>query len=168
MKRLIFISLLLLGAHFAVASPVDLSPPSNSRGYFEIWRELDEADFGKGLKLPFRVGFSSEWQASSPYFGKGWWCPMLEARAYLKREKMLCATLMCGKVLYLRKDNALENTFHTLDKKWKGVIAGKNITVSREDGWMLTYEKGQIKELKTDTGRTLIWIYSGWHGPRKP
>lgn len=151
----------------AFSGPVDLSAPSNnlgsasSRGYVDIWRELDEIDFGKELKVPVRVGFSSERQSSSPFFGKGWWCPVLEPKAYLKREKMLCATLLCGRVLYLRKDVSDDNTFHTLDNRWKGVITDRNIVVSREDGWRLTYEKGRLKELKTDAGRILNWTYAG-------
>ncbi|NJK92221.1 MAG: hypothetical protein HC904_10550 [Blastochloris sp.] len=167
LSTLVLAVLPLLTVEPLVAAPVDLSAPSttlgasNARGYLEIWREYGEVDFGQDLKLPLRAQFSSERQSESVCLGKGWWLPLTEATAYLKREKMLQATLICGKTMYLRKDGAQANTFYSLDKEWKGVIDGKEINISREDGWNLRYENGRIKSLKTDTGRQLTWVYSG-------
>jgi len=166
MKTLVsMLGLLAVFTVCAVSAPVDLSAPattigaSDSKGYLRIWREIGEIDYGEGMKLPVRIEFSSARQSSSPLLGKGWWCPMLESSAYLIRESMLKATLMCGKTMYLRRDNKNSNTFHTLDKEWKAVQEGNSITISREDGWKIVYDGGKVQSLTTDKGRTLLWKY---------
>jgi YD repeat-containing protein len=149
------------------SAPVDLSAPPNSlgaanaHGYVQIWQEIDEVDFGGGLKLPLRLRFSSEPQQPSPLAGMGWWCPLTEAKAYLKREKMLRAELICGKVMYLRRDKTDASRFLSLDEQWTAVIDKEKITVSRADGWELRYEGGRLKQLRTDSGRVLTWFYKG-------
>lgn len=150
-----------------LANPVNLEAPSNSigaadsHGNFRLWREIDEVDFGKDLTLPLRVEFSSANQGNSPCAGRGWWIPLLEARAFLKRETMMQATLLCGKSMFLRRAKNAPNTFHTLDKEWTGIVNGENIIISRPDGWELRYHQGLIRQLKTDTGRLLTWTRSG-------
>lgn len=163
----LLVSLVSLGA--VHSAPVDLSAPANSlgaanaHGYVQIWREIDEVDFGGGLKLPFRIRFSSEPQKGSvsPPIGVGFWCPLAHATAYLKRERMLRCELPCGNVMYLRRDKNDVSKFYTLDKEWTGVVEGGKISVSRPDGWELRYENGLLRQLKTDSGRFLTWYYDG-------
>lgn len=167
--RALFSIFVILALHAieALAAPVDLSAPGNSlgsanaHGYLRIWREIDELDFGNDFVLPLRIQFSTERQDDSPYLGRGWWCPLLSATAYLKREKMMRAELLCGKIMYLRRDKADPNKFQSLDKEWTGAISGDKITISRADGWELHYMKGAIQQLRTDTGRVLTWVRKG-------
>jgi YD repeat-containing protein len=69
--------------------------------------------------------------------------------------------LLCGKTLYLRRDATTPNKFQTLDKEWTGVMDGDQITISRADGWELQYVQGKLRQLKTDKGRRLTWVYNG-------
>lgn len=171
MKNWVLLAASLAFFQPAQAAPVDLSAPPNSlgaanaHGYVQIWREIDEVDFGNGLKLPLRLRFSSEPQKESVSLplGMGFWCPLTDAKAYLKREKMLRCELICGKVMYLRRDKKDASKFYSLDKKWTGIVeAEKNkITLSRPDGWELRYEGGMLKQLKTDSGRLLTWVRNG-------
>jgi len=146
---------------------VDLSAPGNSLGfannygYFRIWRELDEADFGQELILPLRTEFSSDKGVKSSIFGPGWRCPLMEANAYLKRERTMAVELICGKRMYLNRENRTSTTFRTEDKEWKGELRGQDFTLSRPDGWELRYSNGKIVRLRTDQNRVLIWIYEG-------
>jgi hypothetical protein len=168
MKRMLitlaFAALVISGVS---ANPVDLSAPSNQLGASDlygnvkVWRELGDVDFGKGVELPLRAEFSSGDQGSSPYLGKGWTLPLLESKAFLKRESMMQVMLLCGKTLYLRRDATTPNKFQTLDKEWTGVMDGDQITISRADGWELQYVQGKLRQLKTDKGRRLTWVYNG-------
>lgn len=169
-KSAIFVSFMLIVCGLRLnAAPVDLSAPPNSlgaanaHGYVQFWREIDEVDFGNDLKLPLRLRFSSEPQkeSTSPPIGVGFWCPLTSAAAYLKREKMLRCELICGKVMYLRRDKKDFSKFYSLDKKWTGIIDKDKITISRGDGWELRYQGGFLRQLKTDSGRLINWIYNG-------
>jgi hypothetical protein len=145
------------------------SPPQNSLGaanaygYLQIWRDIDEVDFGKGLTLPLAVRFSSERQQPSPYFGSGWWCPLLEARAYLKREKMLRAELPCGQVIYLRQSKTDPNIYESLDKKLAAVIDKDkgDITLSGSCCGEYRYRHGRLTQIKTPEGRLITLFYNG-------
>src|ERR1700760_3596316 len=95
----------------AWSRPVDLSAPStalgasNSKGYLEIWREIDDIglDMGKDSYLPLRYMFSSEENVGG-ILGPGFYVPMFEAKNVLIREQMMRAFLPCGKGLYMRRD----------------------------------------------------------------
>lgn len=160
---LAILSLLSVG----YSNPVNLEAPANSigaadpYGNLRIWREIEEVDFGKDLTLPLRIEFSSANQGDSPYAGRGWWIPLIEAKAFLLRETMMQANLLCGKSLFLRRDKNDFKRFYTLDKEWTGVVSGEDIIISRADGWELRYHRGLVRQLKTDTGRTLTWARNG-------
>jgi RHS Repeat. len=167
MPILSLISLVILQLQSAHANPVNLEAPSNSLGSADlygnlrIWREIDEVDFGKDVSIPLRVEFSAANTGDSPYCGRGWWVPLLEANAYLKRENMMHARLLCGKSMWLRRDRRDPTKYRTLDQEWTGVISGDEIVIAREDGWELRYKQGLIRQLRTDTGRVLVWSRSG-------
>jgi YD repeat-containing protein len=169
MKRsvLAWICLAGLQAQLAHSNPVNLEAPSNSLGSADlfgnlrIWREIDEVDFGRDISIPLRIEFSAANAGNSPYCGRGWWVPLLEANAYLKRENMMHARLLCGKSMWLRRDRRDPTKYRTLDHEWTGVINGDEIVISREDGWELRYKQGLIRRLRTDTGRVLVWSRSG-------
>ena len=63
--------------------------------------------------------------------------------------------LPCGKILVMDRNG---DHIATPDGEWSGRYEGKNLLVSREDGWELefTADKWLIR-LRTDTGRTLLW-----------
>jgi len=167
MKLLPAFSALLLSyciTHLASARPVDLSPPVNTLGAADpygrlrIWREIDHVTFGDNQSLPFRIGFLGSPDVKSPYLGRGWQLPLLESKAFLKRETMLEVLLPCGKVMYLRRDKKDQSKFQTLDKEWTAEINGEDTIISRADGWQIRYRRGAILDLKTDTNRRLSWI----------
>ncbi|PTY00551.1 hypothetical protein DB346_15765 [Verrucomicrobia bacterium LW23] len=151
----------------APASPVSLDTPNNSLGAADpygrlrLWREIAEVDFGKDLRIPLRLEFSSAFQSESQYAGRNWHIPLFEARAFLKREKMLQATLVCGKTMFLARSRPQPGTYISLNKEWTGAVNGDTITISREDGWEVQYKNGLISQLRTDTGRIITWNRSG-------
>lgn len=158
-------ALLWLGVSSAFSNPVDLSAPmnslgaSNAYGYLQVYYDVEDIDWGDGLKIPLRYKFSSELRQPSPYLGQGFWMPMLESTCYLKRESMMRATLPCGKTMFLRRDRNQPNQFKTLNGEWTGIMQENQVAISREDGWQLKYTDGRLSELRTDNGRILKWIY---------
>ena len=158
---------LLLTPSGTWAGPVDLSPPSHQfesvspEGCLLIWREIASVDFGKGLVLPLRIGFFSKDGIVSPYLGKNWTCPVLEAKAQLIREDMMEVGLLCGKKLYLDRSQRDRNQFRSRDYQWNGELKDGVFRVFREDGWHLLFKDGDIQELRTDQGRVLSWIWQG-------
>ena len=149
------------------ARPVDLSAPENHvgaaslEGEVQLWREVADIDAGQDFTLPLRFNFNSGRDYASPYLGKGWWLPLLESSAVRVREKMMKVNLLCGKTLYLRRDDVDPAKFTSLDKQWKGLLDGSRFTVSRDDGWELVFNQGKIKQLTTDTHRVFQWHYDG-------
>ncbi len=137
---------------------------SNAHGYLQIWREIDELDFGNGLTQPLSVKFSSERQNNpSPYFGAGWWCPLLESRAYLKRDKMLRAELPCGQVIYLRQSKTDPNAYQTPNKQMAAVIDKEkgDITLVGSCCGEYRYRQGRLYQIKSPEGRLITLIYNG-------
>ncbi len=168
-RLMFFIGCLALGASiqdgFAQLSrPPNSLGASNAHGYLQIWREIDELDFGNGLTQPLSVKFSSERQNSpSPYFGAGWWCPLLESRAYLKRDKMLRAELPCGQVIYLRQSKTDPNAYQTPNKQMAAVIDKEkgDITLVGSCCGEYRYRQGRLYQIKSPEGRLITLIYNG-------
>jgi YD repeat-containing protein len=153
----------------AWSRPVDLSAPSgevgaaNSKGYLEIWREIENAgiDFGKGSYLPLRYKFSSE-DNTGGILGPGFYMPMFEAKNVLIREGTMRAYLPCGKGLYFWKDPVDPTKFQTVDKEWTGALSANNdFTVWRNDGWTILYHQGRLTTITTDEHHVFTWDYDG-------
>jgi YD repeat-containing protein len=149
--------------------PVDLSAPSgelgaaNSKGYLEIWRQIEDAgiDFGKGSYLPLRYKFSSE-NNTGGILGPGFYMPMFEAKNVLIREQVMRAYLPCGKGLYFWKDQVDPTKFQTVDKEWTGALSANNdFTVWRDDGWTILYHQGRLTTITTDEHHVFTWDYDG-------
>lgn len=166
--------LLLSGLLLAVSTGIqncraELSRPpnslgaSNAHGYLQLWREIDEVDFGKGLTQSLTLKFSSEKKNPSPYFGSGWWCPLLESRAYLKREKMLRAELPCGQVIYLRQSKTDPNAYQTPNKKMAAWIDKEkgDITLVGSCCGEFRYRQGRLYQIKSPEGRLITLTYNG-------
>jgi len=166
-SRRVLLAGLLLTPLGLWARPVDLSPPSeqfgfaNPEGYLEIWREVDELDFGGGLKFPLRFGFSSCDRPPSKYLGLSWTCPLLEAKAERVREDLIQVTLLCGKKLFLQQTGNNSNLYRSPDHQWSGEGGADQLRLSRSDGWELSFKEGRVERLKSDTGRVLVWEWEG-------
>jgi len=84
----------------AEARPVDLDAPSgtlgssDAMGFVEAWEEVQDVDFGGGLTLPLRFGFSSNPNRSSSIFGNGWVVPLLDSNATLIDETSMRVELL--------------------------------------------------------------------------
>ena len=153
----------------AWSRPVDLSAPSgelgaaNSKGYLEIWREMDDAgiNFGKGSYLPLRYKFSSD-DSTGGILGPGFYMPMLEAKNVLIRESTMRAYLPCGKGLYFWKDSVDPTKFQTPDKEWTGALnSNGDFTAWRDDAWTIFYHQGRLTSIKTDEHHVFTWDYDG-------
>lgn len=149
------------------ARPVDLSAPTTelgaagSKGYLEIWKEVEGVGFQLGKSyLPLRYKFTSD-PSVRGILGPGFYMPMFEARSLLIRDKVMRASLPCGKVIYFWQDPVDPNKFQSVDKEWTGVITGKQFTVSRDDGWTIVYDGGRLSSITTDDHHVFTWIYSG-------
>lgn len=130
-------------------------------GRLRVWREIADVDFGQGFKLPLRAGFDSGQQTSSPYLGEGWSCPLVESNAFYRNKMMMQVTLPCGKTMYLQRDKTDTHKYQTPDKQWTGTLRGNTISISRDDGWVLTYWNGHILKIRTDTNRVFEWVTAG-------
>jgi len=167
MKQALLILLAGLLPHAVMARPVDLSPPgdranpASPEGYLALYRDLATVDFGNGVQLPLRLDFSSERKGTSPYVGAFWRCVLLEAIAIPLREDLIDVCLLCGKHLYLYRSKEDPNRYWDRKREWQGEMKQGVLRVFRDDGWELTYIKGRISALKTDTGRVLNWVWNG-------
>ena len=150
-----------------LARPVDLSIPLHQfesvtwAGHLEVWREVATVDFGRGLVLPLRVGFTSQPHHASPHLGKSWMCPLLDANVTQLRDDLLQVNLLCGKALYLQRHEKDPARFQTLDHEWHGERKGEVFRLFRQDGWELLFEEGRVQRLRTDDGRILTWSWNG-------
>lgn len=63
--------------------------------------------------------------------------------------------------VYLHRKMEDPAHFHTQDGQWQGSLDGTTFGVTRDDGWLIKYEQGHLAELKTDTGRDIVWKYDG-------
>jgi YD repeat-containing protein len=152
----------------AWSRPVDLSAPSgevgaaNSKGYLEIWRDIEDAgiDFGKGSYLALRYKFSTD-PATGGILGPGFYMPMLEARNVLIRESTMRAYLPCGKGLYFWRDTVDPTKFQSVDKEWTGALKGDDFTIWRDDGWTTVYHQGRLSSITTDERHVFTWDYDG-------
>jgi YD repeat-containing protein len=151
------------------ARPVNLEAPSGAlgssdpMGFVETWEEVQDIDFGGDLTLPFRFGFTSKPERTSSFFGNGWIIPLWDARAVMVDETSMRAELPCGKVMYLHCTPNDPTHFHTQNGAWQAILnpEAHTFSVTRDDGWLLKYENGRLAELKTDTGRDILWNYIG-------
>lgn len=162
----ITIGCMLLGA-LATAEAVNLARPggyfgnASPDGYFHYWLEAGEADFGGGLSLPVRFQFSSDRSRNSPHLGYGWRMPLMESTVERRREDLVRVNLLCGKHLYLQVDRTDPNRFRSLDRTWHGRLEDQTFILERDGGWQLIFREGLLRELTTDQGRRLTWVFSG-------
>jgi hypothetical protein len=140
-RRLYFLlTALCLALPFSArAMPVDLSAPGGSLGYqdnkggLSYSIDLQEADFGDGIKLPVRFTFNSKKRGLSPYGWTGFTCGILESKATLANSIAFNVILPCTKEIYLQNGyaqfdpgapippvNVLRHMFSTMDTQWKG------------------------------------------------
>ena len=167
----LFAGLSLAASGAALSRPVDLSAPSeelgaaNPRGYAEVWREVNGVglQLGKGSYLPLRYRFSTE-SNKEGLLGAGFYLPLFEARNVLIREDTMKASLPCGKALYLWRDHDDPNKFQTPDKEWTGYLRGDDFTVSREDGWKVSYQNGRLSSVVSDGDGKFNWVYDATGG----
>jgi len=153
-------------ATYAWGRPVDLSAPtgglgsSDSRGYLEVWREIDGVglQLDKDSYLPLRYKFSSE-PNTEGILGPGFYCPMFDATSVLIRESTMRTYFPCGKTLYFWRDNLDPNKFESLNGEWSGYLQGDNFIVWRDDGWKVLYKKSRLTSLSTDDNHTFVWSY---------
>jgi len=170
MKTCRVAALLLIGVgmplHYGWCAPVDLSAPSgelgaaNSKGYLEIWREIDDVglQLGKGSYLPLRYKFSTD-PTVGGLLGPGFYIPMFEAKNVLIRESTMRAYLPCGKGLYMWRDNVDPNKFKSVDQQWTGYLTGDDYVVWRDDGWKVQYHKSRLSSITSDDGHVFTWTY---------
>jgi YD repeat-containing protein len=153
-------------AHHGWCAPVDLSAPggelgaANSKGYLEIWREIDDVglQLGKGSYLPLRYKFSTD-PTTGGILGPGFYMPMFEAKNVLIRESTMRAYLPCGKGLYMWRSNLDPNKFRSVDDQWTGYLKGDDYVVWRDDGWKVQYHKSRLSSITSDDGHLFTWIY---------
>ncbi len=72
----------------------------------------------------------------------------------------MVVSLLCGKELYLRRNKADSENFITRNNEWKGRLKGDSFSISRDDGWILNFNKGRLSNVTTDSGEVLEWDYS--------
>jgi hypothetical protein len=130
--RFSLVSLLwIVLAAVAGAAPVDFSAPSGSfgnsdrEGGLTYSLDLQEADFGDGVKLPVRFTFQSRARGFSSYGWTGWTCGILQSNVKLSQLGSSGATikLPCTKKMYMSIIGGPTNgkyVFQTQDEEWNG------------------------------------------------
>ena len=145
--------------YFGYASPT---------GSFHYWRDIATVDFGKGLQIPLRFDFDSQREETSPYFGTGWRCLLLEAGVVQKSPDILEVTLLGGQKIYLLQDKKAPSKYQSQDSHWRAERKSDQLEVVRDCGWAMKFQlarssriDGQIISLTTDKNRTLTWERKG-------
>ncbi|MDR0532537.1 MAG: hypothetical protein LBH01_01125 [Verrucomicrobiales bacterium] len=142
-----------------MSTPLTSLGSANAYGQVQLWINEDEADYGDGLLLPIRITFESGNEYQSKVLGRGFWFPLMEARAYPYSERLMQVELLCGKTIFLIKDSKSSGQYYSANKKMTGVLDGNKFTLKQEDGWELRYKDGKIWQAQTDKGRVLTWYY---------
>jgi len=152
----------------AHAAPVDLTPPRNSLGYsdkdgkFRYVERFGQLRFSHDFVIPLRFEFwtgRSAQEAGSSFGWDGWHCGPLESTVKpYGGDRILEITLLCAKRLYLNRDPADPNLFHSFDREWTGQTDKDRFQVSREAGWELVFLNEQVETLRTDRGAMIRWV----------
>ncbi len=151
-------------------APVDLSPPKNALGsadndgYLRYAHRFGDVQFSDNFSIPLRFDFSSRRivESEKSRFGwHGWACGVVESTASIQQDKLLKVQLLCAKIMMLSPKTGEAGRYATPDGVWTGLVDGNQISISREDGWVLRFVDGRVDRLTTDKGREINWLRDG-------
>jgi hypothetical protein len=135
---------------------------ADQNGFLVVTQMLGELD--DDIRLPVMLTFSSGQVTSSPYFGRGWTCSVLESKAYMTSPEGMKVEFPWGGDAFLTRNPANSDEYISgpiQNRRWVARVDDHNITVTRADGWELLFLNGKITKLISDKGKVIDWIYSG-------
>lgn len=131
----------------------------DAKGHVCYSEQIEEVDFGDGLKLPLIINFRSDRESSSPYLGKGWILALLDSNFVQTGENAFRMTQPDGWVRPFYRGKPSDTVLDG-GPEWKAEIKGDIITAWAGCGWRLTYLRGRLLSVGTPKDRKLELFYS--------
>jgi len=149
------------------SSAGEFSKPSDTVGYADAFGNLKFNGHLGTIQLSrteiynFYFQYSSYENYESPFLGKGFFVPMLEA-TLIDHDYYLEATTMGGSIVYMYRlpaepDRYVSLSGHNSATKLKG---DKYIRETKE-GYKFEYHEGQLNRMQTPNGMGVIFEYDG-------
>ena len=134
-----------------------IAPYVDKDGYVNPIIELDQIDFGGGLKLPLNLNFSSAIRPPSAEFGQGWQCPLFSSRVYDVKQNLKRIELLGGKGIVMIYDKRMAKWKHYYSNDWTGEERGNHFDLIHNSGCRFEYVDGLISRVLTESGRKIVW-----------
>ncbi|PTX94069.1 hypothetical protein DB345_21150 [Spartobacteria bacterium LR76] len=131
---------------------------SDDKGALVVWTELVDLRLSDGNTLPLRLRFGGATKGNGS-FGPHWSMPLLDSTLVRLNEKRLILSTLGGRTIYLRllKDGG----YSSRDGTYVARMTSDSETILETKGWKLRYVGGKIKDLVTDKGVQVEWIWEG-------
>lgn len=164
--------LLLFAAGIACMAPASLSAgefskPNDTIGYANAFGNLKFTGHLGAVELSsaevynFYFQYSSYSEYESPFLGKGFFVPMLEA-TLIDHDYYLEATTLGGATVYVYRLPAEPDRYVSLNgKNSVRKLGGDKYVRETKDGFKLEYHEGQLNRVQTPEGAELIFEYDG-------
>ena len=145
----------------------EFTKPNDTIGYADCFGNLKFSSHLGAIGL-FRAEFynfyflySSYEEYDSPFLGKGFFVPMLEA-TLIDHDYYLEATTMGGATVYMYRLPAEPDRFVSLNGKNSATkLQGDKFVRETKEGFKLEYDEGRLNRMQTPTGTTLNFEYDG-------
>jgi len=130
----------------------------NEWGKLSYWHEVGNIELDHDLRIPLILNFNPT-NGTSPYFGKGWMFPLLEAKIVQIDEQNFLLVQPDGISRKFWRKTPTSDLLHG-QGEWEGTIRGNSITLWASCGWKLSFVDGKISSFVTPKNREFNMIYS--------
>jgi len=134
---------------------------ANAFGNLKFNGHLGAIELSRAEIYNFYFQYSSYSEYESPFLGKGFFVPLLEA-SLIDHDYFLEATTMGGVKIYMYRLPAEPNRFVSLNGKNSATkLQGEKFVRETEDGFKFEYDEGRLERLQTPKGTQLVFEYDG-------
>lgn len=145
----------------------EFSKPNDTIGYADAFGNLKFSGHLGTIELSrteifnFYFQYSSYSDYESPFLGKGFFVPLLEA-SLIDNDYFLEATTMGGSKVYMYRLPAEPNRYVSLNGKNSATkLQGDKVVRETEDGFKFEYDEGRLNRMQTPKGTQLTFDYDG-------
>lgn len=139
--------------------PNDTVGYADAFGNLKLTGHLGAVDLSRTEVYNFYFQYSSYSGFESPFLGKGFFVPMLEA-TLIDHDHYLEATTMGGSTVYLYRLPAEPDRFVSLNGKNSATkLQGDKYIRETSEGFKFEYHEGRLERMQTPEGTQLIFEY---------
>ncbi len=143
------------------SKPNDTIGYANCYGNLKFSGHLGVVEFSRDESYNFYFQYSSYSDYESPFLGKGFFVPMLEA-SLIDHDYYLEATTMGGSTVYMYRLPAEPDRYVSLNgKNSVRKLGGDKYIRETQEGFKMEYHEGRLNRMKSPKGIQLILEYEG-------